>query len=471
MQRCPHHGQRPLPGTQKYCVHQRDGEDGGRSDRFGRMFGHLPPSFVPVDVLTAIGRHDGKMRGTDNAAARTKTVPVGFVFFGQFVDHDITLDVTSSFNSVVGSAGDIPNARTPQLDLDCVYGGGPEASPWLYDASATKLLVDGDDLQRNIDGVALIGDFRNDENRIISQLQLAMIKFHNARVDAIAAGPDAPTGHDLFVAARRDVTWHYQWCVVFDFLVQMCGEPVVHDVLCNGRKHYCGDEPYIPVEFSMAAYRFGHSMVPMKIQVQKNRPSFELFGTTFGTGFAPLGADVDAIVDWHELFDTSANRQVQRTFKLNTKLSPELLDLPVVDAPAQSPDRSLASRNLRRGNAFRLPAGEVVARHMGRDDTEIDKVMNRVRLVSDGAIDGCGAPLWLYLLAEAEEIGRAEPTGNPKKGEGLGPVGARIVAETIIGLLEMDDDSFLGRNRNWEPDAQFRSIGEILASTNSPNLP
>ena len=316
----------------------------------------------------------------------------------------------------------------------------------------------------------MIGDFRNDENRIVSQLQLGMIKFHNDICDLVAGEAAGLTGSALFEEARRRVTWHYQWCVVFDFLVAMCGKPLVDDVLCNGRHHYCGKEPYIPVEFSVAAYRFGHSMVPMRIQVQKGDSLFELFGDTLGTGFAPL-ADNRAIVDWHELYDNGIGRVVQKANKLNTKMSSELLDLPVVADTEPPENRSLAARNMRRGNAFLLPAGEVVAKHMGRGDAEIDAVMARVSAVSEGTIDDCGAPLWLYILAEAEEIGRSDPSGNPAPAEGLGPVGGRIVAEVIIGLLELDDHSFLASNRNWTPMSEYDSIGKILASTNWDGLP
>jgi hypothetical protein len=135
-----------------------------------------------------------------------------------------------------------------------------------------------------------------------------------------------------------------------------------------------------------------------------------------------------------------------------------------------------------RGNAFRLPAGERVAEFVadaaGIDDPRIDAVMDRVRDIAEDAVAGTsipplttGAPLWLYLLAEAEVIGRAEPGGGHVPGEGLGPVGARIVAEVLIGLLELDEHSFLGANRNWAPDPAYSSIGAILASTNWSGLP
>lgn len=72
-----------------------------------------------------------------------------------------------------------------------------------------------------------------------------------------------------------------------------------------------------------------------------------------------------------------------------------------------------------------------------------------------------GISLWLYILAEAEVIGRSQPNGTAKKGEGLGPVGATIVAEVIMGLLELDPHSYLGANRNWSPREEWDTLGKL----------
>ncbi|TXS90642.1 peroxidase [Parahaliea aestuarii] len=471
-----------LPGLAAYC---HRGHQQQREERFGRMFPHLPPSYIAADLLTAIGASGGPMDGgSGSSSSRSQTVPVGQVIFGQFIDHDITLDVSTSLDRNPAAATDIPNARTPRLDLDCIYGAGPEAQPYLFAADGAHMLTGADvagastevanDLLRSANGRAMIGDPRNDENRIISQMQLAMIKFHNTVCDDLAAS-DGLAGAHLYEEAKRRVTWHYQWCVVFDFLVAMCGRPVVDDILCHGRKLYCGETPYIPVEFSVAAYRFGHSMVPMKLQVQKGGNSYEFFGTTLGRGFSPVGS-ADALVDWHELFDTPAGRNVQRAEKLDTKMAGDLLKLPFIT----SGENSLASRNLLRGNVFLLPAGEAVAAACERSDSEIALVLDKVEEIAEAAINqaglehpapGSGAPLWLYVLAEAEVIGRETSAGTFDKGEGLGPTGARIVAEVLIGLLELDEHSFLGSNRNWVPKADYNRIGKLLASTNASVLP
>lgn len=469
-----HHGMKPLTGIERYCYHSTKNS---REDRFGRMFGDLPPAYTNPQALAALGKAKGPMDG-GKKANRTNTVPVGHVFFGQFIDHDITLDVFSKLDAV-NTPNAIGNSRSPTLDLDCVFGAGHEPARFMYHGDGpfkdVKLLtgIDQDagsvetrnDLMRGVNKRAIIGDFRNDENRIVSQLQLGMINFYNRFCDIIHSEEPTLSEGDLRVKAERLTRWHYQWAVVNDFLRAMCGGAVVDHILGAGRKYYCGGVPYIPVEFSVAAYRFGHSMAPQKIQIQKGKSALELFGAGLGRGFTPVPSQ-DAIVDWHEVFNTDAGRSVQMAEQLDTKMASDLLDLPFIPAGDEA---SLATRNLLRGNSFLLPGGDIIAAHMDRPQSEIEKVVGVATEASKGAITK-GVPLWYYILAEAEKVGRETEKDHFEPGEGLGPVGARIVAETIIGLLEYDESSFLGANRNWSPRPEFDTIGKILASVNSSDL-
>lgn len=472
------HGMSSLKGIDAYCTieHQRQ-----RGDRFGRMF-TLPPLFSPADNLKALGVKHGPMDAKKSSKARTKTVPVGHIFFGQFLDHDITLDVSSSLTSVVRDATSIGNSRTPSLDLDCVYAQGPEASPYLYHGTGefkgVKLLTgaDGtavnqeakfakDDLSRSAQGTAVIGDPRNDENRVLSQMQLAMIRCHNVMVDLLSVeqNDEVLEGAELFEHARNLLTWHYQWVVIHDYLPAICGHAVVADILGNGRKFYCTEynDPYIPVEFSVAAYRFGHSMIPMKIQIQNGKKEHDLFGDVLGGGFKPLSNSA-GVVNWETLYCPSKKQAVQMAEKLDTKLASILLELPFVNPPDEA---SLATRNLLRGQGFMLPSGENVARHMDRPDDEIASIQKAAAaMTGKGAGLKSGIPLWLYILIEAEIIGRETKPSVFDKGEGLGPVGARIVAETLLGLMEMDSRSFLAQNRSWHPSegVGIETIGDLM---------
>lgn len=466
-------------GMHAFCHYGHEGDPD--RDRFGRIFDDLPPLNTSPDDLRALGKPDGPMEQEDEAD-RTDTVSAGQIFFGQFIDHDITLDTTTSLSSVVEN-GQVSNVRTPTLDLDNVYGMGPEATPFLYrgegEFADIKLLTARDgtavdqkdafrehDLWRSPDGTAVIGDPRNDENRVISQLQLAMIRFHNATVDHLykngLEGEDLE-GPELFEEARRLVRWHYQYVIIEDYLPAICGKAVVDRIKGQGRDFYCPEDgtPFVPIAFSVAAYRFGHSMMPQTIQVQECGREHRLFGPTFGRGFKPL-EDEEAVVDWNLLTETEADVDVQNAEELDTKLAPLLLNLPFVEEG----ESSLASRNLLRGQTFLLPSGEQVARRIDRPESEIERVRDEARDMAEPEADlSSGIPFWFYVLVEAEVIGRETKPGHFEDGEGLGPVGAQIVAETLYGLIELDERSYLASNRNWDPEEDGvgpTTLGEML---------
>ncbi|UAA38953.1 peroxidase [Paraneptunicella aestuarii] len=470
-----YHGLAPFKGLE-LLQSFNDSEPG----RFARLLPELPPLYVNPLTLHKIGEANGVMedRGLPNLS---KTVELGLIFFGQFIDHDITLDDSSSLSSN-NVPSKVDNVRTPTLDLDSVYGEGPEASPYLY-KDGLYLLTGADyagnftdeqwlrlaakDLPRNPLGTAIIGDPRNDENRVISQMQLGFLRFHNAVVDSLKDRPGAPTGSKLFEDARRVATWHYQWVVLNHFLRTICGDWIVDDILANGRKIYVpeyeadGDvEPFIPIEFATAAYRFGHSMIVEKFRVQQGEDQFPLFGDRYGNGFTPL-PNLRAVVDWETLLD-SGNGDFERAGQLDTKLASTLLNLPFLPAELPAFERSLATRNLLRAQSFLIPSGEQVANLMiqygAKEITSemIEHVSEAAKRLGD--LDK-GTPLWLYLLQEGQTIGRMNNDGKFERGEGLGPVGARFVAETIIGLMELDDRSFLGTNRNWSPMDSHDKLG------------
>jgi len=200
-------------------------------------------------------------------------VPAGYTYFGQFIDHDITFDSTSSLIPE-NQAAQPSNLRTPRLDLDCVYGDGPASQPYMYDPDGVKLLPTdpgATDLERNRFGLAIIGDKRNDENSIVSQVQLAFIKYHNTVVDVLRASDSDcwNTPNDLFTSARNEVRWAYRRLIVEDFLPRIIRDEVLADLQGCGPEQRAGryalytseKRGNLPREFVAAAYRFGHSMV------------------------------------------------------------------------------------------------------------------------------------------------------------------------------------------------------------------
>jgi heme peroxidase len=432
--------------------------------RFGRMFRNLPIPSPPREALEALGNAmpEDPLVGqqADNPA-----IPAAYTYFGQFVDHDITFDPVSKLQRL-NDPDALTDFRTPRFDLDSVYGLGPSATPFLYesvdaDDAGVKLLagrnprtdplqggldLDPQDLPRNQQGRALIGDPRNDENIIVGQLHLAFVKFHDRVVDLVRRQRRL-SGAELFEEARRQVTWHYQWVVIHDFLRRIAGDAIVDDVLRNGRRFFAwDDQPFMPVEFSVAAYRFGHSMirpfydlndivVEVRIFADERRP----FPLSHLGGFRRLPALWT--IDWAKFVALDRGVRPQPSRKINIRLAPPLFRLPSNVDLGRNP---LAVLNLRRGKALQLPSGQSVAGAMGaRVLTAAELALGRLRLsAGHRRLLEQDTPLWFYVLREAEVRSR---------GARLGPVGGRIVAEVLIGLLEGDPQGFLRMQRGWRP--------------------
>ena len=455
MARAHQHGEFQQRG-QEAPARQRDVEA-----RFGFMFKRLEPFAPPDELLLALA--DTMRQPSPNPPTQFDNpgVPAGYTFLGQFVDHDLTLDTTSQLERDQDPEG-LTNFRTPVYDLDSVYGGGPGERSQLYDGPKLRLQShDGiEDLLRGEDGVADIGDGRNDENAVICQLQIAFVRFHNRMVDHVTAL--GTSGDEVFPAARRLAQRYYQWAVLTDFLPRICGQDVVDSVLKTPSgnapiradlRHYKPKQtPFMPIEFSVAAYRFGHSQV---------RPGYRLTDTTGGAFFQPQPGErnlngfrplLPALkIDWRHFFDIpGASVTPQRSLRIDAKISGPLFHLPFGGEP-----RSLAARNLLRAKALQVPSGQAVARAMDVPALSNDDL----GVPADPGWDG-QAPLWFYVLKEAE---------LQHQGTRLGDVGGRIVAEVLVGLLCHNRESFFHLDPGFRPEppiapepGTFR-VGDLLA--------
>jgi len=425
--------------------------------------------YVPSDKrIAAIAEtmFDVPARDPDNDNPK---IPAGYTYLGQFIDHDLTFDPASSLERT-NDPDALTNFRSPRFDLDSIYGRGPADDPFLYDLDSgrEKMLIGTrtddpsdprDDLQRNRQETALIGDPRNDENTFIGQLQLTMLKFHNKVVDAVKADHSLKHGSETdFEAAQRIVRWHYQWLVVHDFLRRTVGEETFAEVFDESgplpkvhRDFYKWSvDPYMPVEFSVAAYRFGHSQIRGRYSLNSLVQGLATFLPTsthdpatrlehFG-GFRELPPFWT--IEWPRFFevDGPGADELQATRRIDTKMANPLAALP----PEIGGNRpSLIDRNLTRGARLLLPSGQDVACHMGASVLSDDEL----------GLPGQGpAPLWYYILKEAEL--RAD-------GEHLGWVGGRIVAEVFLGLMEKDPSSYLRNQPTWQPFLPSAAQGEF----------
>ena len=450
---------------------------------FGRMFERMP-AFADLGshgleaALVELGSPGGVLDARDaltrgpvqlitdpSLSAHNPDNPThtaGVTFMGQFMDHDMTFDVASPLGKPV-SPSTMRNGRTPSFDLDSVYGAGPVGSPQLYDpVDRAKLKVESgglfEDVPRMTDGTAIIADPRNDENVIISGLQSAFLLFHNKVVDRLRAG-GTDDALELYTQARRLTTWHYQWMVLHEFLPLFVGEPMANAVQRRGRRFYRPrkGEGFIPVEFQGAAYRFGHSMV---------RPSYRanlagdegkpFFGFIFDSSLSgPDPGDLRGgsraprrFIGWQTFFDFG-DGQVKHNKRIDTRISTPLFDLPISAIASHSGPTVLPVRTLLRHVTWELPSGQTLAHRMGVTPLGAAD-LHELRGLGHGLEHS--TPLWYYVLKEAELV---------EDGLHLGPVGGRIVAEVIVGLLQSDPDSYLSYDPRWRPTLPGRSSGDF----------
>jgi hypothetical protein len=469
--------------------------------RFGRLFRSLPAAkFGPNSeaVLTKLGQaitndFDAPKDGKDDEESG---IPALYTYFGQFIDHDITFDPASSLQKQ-----DDPDAltdyRSPALDMDNVYGRGPDDQPYMYDATGKSFLLGnpitgGDpgsrDLARNSDSPAraLIGDPRNDENSIVSQLQGLVQRFHNRTV---ADNPNME-----FSDIQQLVRFHYQYVVVNDFLSRIIHSEVLEQLKTGGKYDrgklkffHWKNEPFMPVEFSVAAYRLGHSMIRPGYRLNDNvlKPIFPVPSQGLNEGLTGFRAMIpDWAIDWGRFIDidtrvydgTDADnkKRLQFAYRIDTSVVNPLSMLPVIVA---APPASLPVRNLLRGFRLGLPSGQDVARAMnlkpladkdiliGQGVDKPDAPLKDVTSVDpDFKVFKDNCPLWTYVLAEAmvhqtpvkipvQENATTGPNNVVVTTPQLGPVGGRIVAEVMLGLLFGDNNSYLSLDPSWTPKA------------------
>lgn len=485
-----------------------------RPDRFSRLFDRLAPFAEPSlrvqNALREMGAKGGLLDAKDDLSAGpiqlivnpalsvnnpdNPTTTAGVTFFGQFLDHDMTFDAQSRLG-IPTRPERSPNSRTPSFDLDSVYGRGPIADTHLYDpADRVKLKIEKtteggfEDLPRTSSGAAIIPDPRNDEHVIIGGLQAAFLCFHNRVVDMLRANGDdsrlsfrdddeaedavAAASIDafddaretarlrnVFSEARRIVTWHYQWIILNEFLPNIVGASLVNEILTRGRRYYRprAGEASIPVEFQMA-YRFGHSVVRPSYRANLAGDGGQPF---FAFIFDPAGqGQVDPVdlrggsraarrfIGWQTFFNFGGAQatNVRQNKLIDTKISTPLFDLPLGAIASGDPPTSLASRNLLRHVTWSMPSGQDIARAMGIRPLAASEL---AELTTFRVGFERSTPLWYYILKEAELAG----------GTHLAGVGARLVAEVFIGLLQQDRGSYLSQNPRWRPTLPSRATG------------
>lgn len=567
--------------------------------KFGRLFPALPPQCYNEPNIYLLNMLARRMVRVESSAGKSK-VPAGYTYFGQFIAHDMSFDPTT-----IGERTTDPeflwNFRTPALDLDSVYGGGPALTPYLYDDD-WKFIVSYNgsinsvqnlslfDFQRNSNGTAIIVDPRNDENMILSRIHLIFQLLHNHFMNQNESS--IPNKKQRFEKAKKETIWHYQWIILYDYLPRIIGPDFLNDLLNlgmsyeKGRKYYdWRNEPFLPIEFAAAAFRFGHTQIRDKYRIGNEKlgnfkPSdsgsqdldlrlktkfpapidlraffFDQKKSITGQNFAhkiepkiasalssvskfktPENSDLNNNMDFLQLlFDTLEQKGYKKLFgkKLDNNqiiaIWNDILDTVKTDQTAlsslamgnrlnnirqerigkpqndsgnnliqiindffseqifdearneiqtfQSKEMSkyiphfenLAFRTLLKGCQMSLPSGQSVANLIGAKIEPVvfeDLVLPTSEASDKKTIEanqeitarlqeafGENTPLWYYILHEAKDL-EAPKTYSQR----LGKVGATIVGEVIIGLIDGDDDSFLSQHRTWKPNDLKKEI-------------
>lgn len=474
--------------------------------RFTRLFPGIPGAHYDQGALEALAEQmtakpesHPTPEGTPDPE-ENQGVAAAYTYLGQFADHDLTLDTTSHLKEFLSATQlkDLVNFRTPRFDLDNLYGRGPNEQPYMYDRDGVHLLLgpsmsgnpfdtSARQLPRGPNGRALIGDPRNDENRIIAQLQATMLRFHNAVADHLQSTQPAVT----FDEVRTQVRWHYQWMLVTDFLPTVINTATYTSVFPDPYNPKFqipkianqGHLELMPVEFSVAAYRFGHSMIRPEYRLNTSISRRPIFSAHVDQDAADLGGfrpiPDDWAIDWQLFLDIGDTDQgdnlddlVPRTPQLSYKIDTSLVS-PLHDLPPQvaANPAILALRNLMRGATFELPSGQAVAAALGVPVIPDDKLVigkatfddekDHVVLSSLSPQFQDNTPLWAYVLSEAQVTSWADLPANVDKATKdatpvtLGPTGGRIVAEVFGALLAGDRTSYLNAPQQFTPLPAF----------------
>ncbi len=466
----------PSPG----CRHAADRPVAGEAVRghYSRMFS---ASARPADGdyeqrLVELGssmRYSIEREGT-------LTPRIGYTYLGQFIGHDISHDGTP-LDGPYAEPATTANYRTPWLDLDHLYGGGPAESPHIYTGEAGaetfRIGLTSGGYARDLpleDGAFLIADqsdARNLDNLILRQLQVVFLKFHNAAVQQLST-PGNPLreaadlqSETIFAAAQRLVRWHYQWIVRHDFLPRIL-QPAFWQRQ-RSSKPETTPSAAIPIEFSLAAFRYGHSIVRRTYPLNCQRKLVSIVDLLReGPRAAPLPDE--SLLEWGRYFDglprsgppaASSFIDTAVVEPLHAML-PETVRLCSRSGNATESAR-LAERTLLRGARSKLASGQQVAAALVRSGAiEWSDVLDATELTRNTS-DPSGStlrklglehetPLFYYVLKEAEL--RAE-------GLSLGPVGSHIVGTVLIGLLNADPHGYVtGAGNAWKlPRWQFPS--------------
>jgi hypothetical protein len=462
-----------------------------KQDRYG----------IPSELISYLTfPHEGKVYTEPDAPeAENPTIPAVFTFVGQFLDHDMTFNGLNLYDEQDGDLlklkkDEAIDFASPQVDLDSVYGernyGKKNRADPKTELSYEEIYhTDGrfklrrlgpnaydvrrcvDETRPNLVGSAYVYDPRNDENQVLLQIHLLLMRVHNKYLEQVykqhpeLKRDNKDDGKKAALLARMEVVHTWQRVLLDDYLPRVCKKSVLTKTIDEAKQaSESGDWEQSGLKYKPApdgtlkmvhefaiAFRFGHSMLRTAykmngfgpVQLFNNR---DLMRKGDLRGGMPL--PMSHVVDW-DVFFPENEFDSSLSLKIDTMVTPVVFDLPESTIPdAVKTTGNLPERNLVRSREIDVASGEDMAAYFGL--TSLDRfeveANDAAHYLFEADVDtyahedGTGeppksdpdkgfkdtrfkTPLWYYVLREAE---------LKESGERLGELGSHIVAQVVV---------------------------------------
>ena len=387
----------------------------------------------------------------DTAITRAQTtgsnIPAIYTYLGQWYDHEITREpITNIANLVPVDIATLINGQSSMIEGDSLYGINNVLLN-INGEFAIGININGVlDLPRGLDGIGILGDIRNNENQIVSNVHLAFMQLHNKIFNEIKIANPSWTLIQQIDEAKKQVVYIIQWICAYDFVQKITskyysrlwnidGTPKIHkEILKAGLK--------MPLEFAIA-FRFGHSMVRDSYYIN---PAFDVL-TVFNaltpgindlSGFQAFPKDTT--IDWSFWVGLEGFKGPQVADIIDGSIALTLATLPGSVIGTSTPITLHERTFLRSLFIYDVISGQDMARLMDITEDEIisfaknNFVLKNHNLLNQPLLDmnaltkkfGNNTPLFLYLLKEAEVF---------SKGECLGPLGSALIGSCFLHFI------------------------------------
>ncbi|MDE4100067.1 hypothetical protein [Phaeobacter gallaeciensis] len=391
-------------------------------------------------------------------------IPAVMTYFGQFLAHDVTHLQWSTPESAwtnlrAGHSLDFGTVLT-QTDLS-----HPQNSNWNCHAGVslgeTTTTGEHRDLPRSLlpYGQSCTSDARNDTNLALAQIIVLLTRFLHA------VRQHNPTLSVEQVGALT--AQHLQAVVLDDYLRTICDPGIWQDIRDNGRSLVWTDKTrpfYVPIEFAAAGFRFGHSMVRDMYAHWGDSDKF-MCATTFLRFVHDPPDPANSLIngrlggiwahDWRAFSRLADAGDMVRAARIDPNIAFAFRDLSeghfaLKTAPQAGATINLAHHTLKRQYTLGLPTGQQLAQLAGVPTMSAAEVLGTGYSNIADAIDQAGfgsdTPLWFYILREAEFF---------QGGGRLGPLGSRLVCETLHAAIENSAASILTETGGPAPEVSF----------------